>query len=537
MMHGLRTLAILLLSAGLSACGALGGLLPSVTSPQDAPPAANTSSSAKDAGAPLSDAVESASSGVADTASLAAALDTLDQARAGQITLAQAWPLALENDPSWLAATSARQATDTFRAQGLAGLLPQIRAGYSRSRIDGLQRQPWLFDLIRETPLEYDSQSTYVQLQQPVFDLGRYNTWRWAKARADQGAADWQAARQDLAARLSDAWVAVLGARDTLDLRQALAESLTVQLQGQEALFKYNEGSIIDAQQTRARLETAKADVFSAQADLDVARETLQAILATPIGDGPGLRQPVAPEIGDRPRLSNQSDQPGSRDGTDAAPTPAPDPLTTIVETPLPALQPARLVDWLDMARVNNADIAASRARQHVAQADVSRAFSRHAPTLAFVATWSKADSENLSTLSQRTNTYALGLQLNMPLFSGGYDSALHAQTRAQARQADHELDATVEQTLADVMREYQNVTGGAERIQALESSAKAAAFTLQAARKTQQYGLGSNLDTLRMQDRLFNIRAQLDQARLDYLRARIALQAAAGVPLETVFE
>lgn len=311
----------------------------------------------------------------------------------------------------------------------------------------------------------------------------------------------------------------MLGARDAVELRQALADSLAEQLKGQEALFQHNEGSIVDAQQISSRLETARADAIRAQSGLEVAQLALQAMLGVPIGDGPGLRLLVGPQFS----------------ATGAAPVTATD-LTTIHPAVLPPLQPSQLVDWLDLARARNANIAAQRAGLRVAQADVTRAASRHAPTLAFVASWAKADSENLSSLSQRTNTYVLGLQLSLPLFSGGYDTALHAQARAQADQAGHALDASQEQALVDVMRHYQDVTGGAQRIRALESSAEAAALGLEATRKTHQFGLGSNLDTLRMQDRLFNVRAQLNRARLDYLHARIALLAAAGIPLDEIF-
>ena len=491
-----RCAAALALLASLSACSLFhdGSLRlpapdPDTQAPADAGPAPSPVAPADPATDP------------APGAGLSAALDRLDQTRARPLTLDQAWTLALSHDPTWLADTSARLSTDTFRAQGRAALLPQIQAGYTRNSIKGLQRQPGLFNLIRESELQYDSVSTYVQLQQPVFDAGRYFTWRWAQARADQGDAEWQAARQDLAGRLADAWVGVLGARDALRLRQSLADSLAEQAAAQQALFRHDEGSITDAQQTQARLATARADVIAAQADLDVAREALEAIVGVPIGDTPDARQPVA-----------------------------------VDEAPPQPLRPAQLVDWLDMARSSNADIAAQRARLRVAEAEVSRAASRHAPTLALIASWAKADSENLSSLSQRTNTYAVGLRLNLPLFSGGYDSALHAQTRAQARQASHTLDATLEDTLAAVMRHYQEVTGGAQRILALESSVESADLSLQAARKTYEYGQGSNLDVLRTQDRWFNVRSQLDQARLDHLRARIALQAAAGIPLETVF-
>ncbi|WP_323029571.1 TolC family protein [Castellaniella defragrans] len=475
-------------------------------------------------------------------ATLADALDRLDAARARSLTLAQAWPLALARDPAYQAAISARLAFGTFRDQGLALLLPQVQAGYSRSRINGLRRQPWLFGRTIESVLEYDSTSAYVQLQQPLLDAGRYASYRWANARADQGDADWAAARSDLALRLSKAWFQLLAAQSTVALREGLADSLEAQAAGQQALFAHSEGSITDARQIQARLANARADVIGARADLDVAQRALQAII------GVTDRSPVLSIAQDRtpadPAGRASTEAPGQTPAeapdlaAAAAAAEAPDqtPAAMPVFAP-PLLEPARLVDWLDQARARNTQIDADQAKVRVAEADVWRAASRHAPTLNLVAAWAKADSENLSTLSQRTNTYVLGLQLNVPIFSGGYDSALHAQTRDQARQAAHTLDATVERTLVEVTRQYSNVTGGEERIRALESAVRAGRSSLAAARKVYRHGLGSILDLLRKQDYLFQARAQLIQARLDYLQARVALEVAAGRDLAEVFE
>ncbi|MBB6084090.1 TolC family protein [Castellaniella defragrans] len=487
----------------------------------------------KGGGAPSSEPTPAApapAAGPRTGATLADALDRMDAARARGLTLAQAWPLALARDPTYQAALSARLGFDTFRAQGLALLLPQVQAGYSRSRINGLRRQPWLFGRTIESVLEYDSTSAYVQLQQPLLDAGRYASYRWAHARADQGDADWAAARSDLAQRLSKAWFQLLAARSTVALREGLADSLEAQAAGQQALYTHSEGSIIDAQQIQARLASARADVISARADLDVAQRALQAII------GVTDRPPASPFAWDQASAEASDRVPGQT--SDRTPAEAPDQAAAeLTAFAPPPLEPARLVDWLDLARAHNTQIDADQAKVRVAEADVWRAASRHAPTLNLVAAWSNADSENLSTLSQRTNTYVLGLQLNVPIFSGGYDSALHAQTRDQARQAAHTLDATVESTLVEVTRQYSNVTGGEERIRALESAVRSGRASLAATRKVYQHGHGSILDMLRKQDNLFQTRAQLIQAQLDYLQARIALEVAAGRDLAEVFE
>lgn len=422
------------------------------------------------------------------------------------LALNQAWELAQTHDAGYQAAISAREAAKTQIAQGRSQLLPQIAAGYSRSRFKGLQRQASPFGGMTEGHLKYDSDTRYVQLQQPVFNIGSIAGYRLGKALARQGEADWMTARSELALRLADIWFEALTAQARLAVHEVLATSLAKQLKAQQSLYEHAEGSKVDVHQTRARLDNAKADIIAAQAHLAVALRSLASIV------GHDAAQ-QAIHTGPFFRLADD-DNP----------------------FPLPALQPAELLAWLDRARTHNADIAARQAHVQVANARVMQTASRHAPTLNFIASWAKADSENLSLLSRETNTYMAGLQLNVPIYSGGYDTALHSQSRDEARQASHELHASLQETLVQVKNYYQEIMGGAKRIRALEDSVATGQESLYAAQQAFEYGVGSNLDLLRKQDTLFETRLKLIEAMRDYLQARIGLQVSVGQDPEHVF-
>src|SRR5690606_6693259 len=84
------------------------------------------------------------------------------------VDLERAWQLVQENDASFQAAVSAREAAETQRAQGRSALLPKVRAGYSRSQIKGTRTQPNIFGRRVQSELSYDSQNAYIQLEQPL---------------------------------------------------------------------------------------------------------------------------------------------------------------------------------------------------------------------------------------------------------------------------------------------------------------------------------------------------------------------------------
>src|SRR5690606_29765752 len=127
----------------------------------------------------------------------------------------------------------------------------------------------------------------------------------------------------------------------------------------------------------------------------------------------------------------------------------------------------------------------------------------------------SDADSENIDVLSQQTNTYVVGVQVSIPIFSGGYNNANRAQAHAFRRQAAAQLNAEEELTAAEVTRQYSAVLAGESRIRALRTAVRSAQLNMEGALKGYEYGVISNTDVLRAQDNLF-------QARHDLIRAKL---------------
>src|SRR3546814_2976841 len=86
-------------------------------------------------------------------------------------------------------------------------------------------------------------------------------------------------------------------------------------------------------------------------------------------------------------------------------------PRSTRTDTLFPYTTLFRSLDeWLRRARVNNPSARAAREAVSVAQAELDQAKSEYWPTVSLVASYSNADSENLSTLSQRSNTFMVGI-------------------------------------------------------------------------------------------------------------------------------
>lgn len=410
--------------------------------------------------------------------------------------LSRAWRFMLLYDHTYQAAISERAATQTEFNQGRAGLFPQIQLSYSRSKLSGNRSQLNSLGQWVSSELDYDSSNGYVQLRQPLLNYGVYANYRHGSALAQQGNALFYVRHEEAGLRLAHAYFNVLLAHDDLALQESLTASLEDMAKTLEARYRKSEGTRTDVQETQARLALARAEVIDAQNQLVLTTRELQALLSVPPRHIAALR-----------------------------------PDFRLVPLSL------ELDDWLARARVNNTRVRAAEEAVNVADAEVKQAESRYLPTMDLVASYGKADSENLSSLSQRSNTFIIGIQVNIPIFTGGYTTANTARARLDRTRLQHELNAALEQAEAEVTRQYTSVQGGAERIRALEEAVKSSQLTLDSALKGFKLGAWSNVDVLQAQDNLYQAKYELAKARLEYLQARLGLAAAAGNLQGNVFD
>src|SRR5690606_13371799 len=128
------------------------------------------------------------------------------------------------------------------------------QAGYYRGVIRGTRNILDAPPSMANAELDYDSETTYIQLQQPLLNYGRYAEYRRGNALADSGEAQFQVKEHERFLALAETYFNVLLAQERLRLDESLAGSLARQAAAQEALYQKDEATRIDAQEVRARL-------------------------------------------------------------------------------------------------------------------------------------------------------------------------------------------------------------------------------------------------------------------------------------------
>ncbi|MBI5716779.1 MAG: TolC family outer membrane protein [Burkholderiales bacterium] len=418
-----------------------------------------------------------------------------EAARTGSVDLVASYQQALQHDARMRAADEALAAGREKAEQGRALLRPQVALTASLARLDERTSSSLPPALAGLVPSERTGQSHQVALQmtQPLYD---------AKARAEREQMIQQTslaeiqhrqARQDLMKRVSEAYLGVLLAEESLRVVRAEKAAVQMQRDRAQARFDVGRGRITEVQETQARYDGVLTREISTESTLAQRR----AQFAERTGaSGEVLRPLVA--------------------GFDPAP-PAPD----------------NLVAWQTQGLDQSARVLLKQGELAIAQAETGKWKLAARPTLDLVASYfDRGQHAGLagSLAGDGSRTASVGLQFNVPLYAGGGLDSRERETLARVRQAEQELTGARRDMRLEVQDAYLAVKTGVARIAALKQQLRSAETALEATTLGRDVGNRTELDVLDAQQRLFGAQLDLAQAHNEYLLGRVRLAAAAGV-------
>ncbi|HUG59854.1 MAG TPA: TolC family outer membrane protein [Candidimonas sp.] len=404
------------------------------------------------------------------------------------LTLSQAWQIAMQNDPTYHAAISEREAGQANRAIGRSGLLPQVNASLGRHKVRGTLEGPGTCGPSC-TDLDYMSRTNEIRATQTVFNWSRFAEYRQGQSRADYSLAVFDAKAESSAIDLVNRYFQTLLSYENVVLAKDKLQATEKQLTASQRRFDAGEGTIPEVRETLSRRDLARADLIKAGDKLIVAQRELQEMLGY-----------------------------------------APSQLTALKRNFMPQpLTPPTEESWLAMAMANNAEVHSAQQNLRISDQEIDRTFGGHLPTLDLVAARRKVDAETISTRDQSSTTTSIGILLALPIYSGGLVSAQVEQAEHNRERAAQELAATRERVAVEVTRQYQAVVTGAQRIDALVVAVKSSAEALKATKMGYLVGARTVLDVLDSEEQSYRSQLDLTQARLQYALARLMLAGVAG--------
>lgn len=403
---------------------------------------------------------------------------------AAALSLEEAYQAALKNDPTFRAAYYANEGGKESRILGRSGLLPSLSSSYSSNR-----NKADIFDGRSTRKPEYNSRAGNISLRQTIFNLDAIARYKQGAAQSLASAAQFDAKAQELILRVVSSYIEALFANDQRALVEAQRDMLLEHSKVNEKLFQKGEGTRTDMLETQARLDLAEAKVLEAKDAQLAALNTLAGIVGADIAALDSLR----PDFRVRPADATTFEQ------------------------------------WKALALERNPDLKADTFGLEVARQEVNKVRAGHMPRLDFVASYAKNDSETINTLDQKSTVRGIGLQLNIPLYSGGAVSAQTRQATATRERAKAELEAKTDKVLVDMRKEYDSVASSVARIDALVKAVDSAKLLMKATEQSIKGGVRINLDLLNAQEQLYTAQRDLAQARYTYLLGTLRLRASAG--------
>ena len=411
-------------------------------------------------------------------------------AQSSVMDLKQVYQAALEQDATIRASRAAADSGRERLPQARAGLLPQVSASAGRNNNNLDSTAPNILGTPVTTNDQYFSDNRTVQLRQPLINMQRWQQFQQAKSVVEEVEANLDRDLQNLVVRVSGAYFEALMADEQLDLVLAQNKTYTALVDAAKKGLAAGSGTRTDIDDAQSRLDMASAQELEARQNQDLARRQLQLL----------VNQPVA----------------------------------QIAKLNVAALQlsppvPANLDEWTQKAEQASPEVRAMQARLDAARREVSKAQAGHLPTLDAVAQWSNSGSENITRVNSRYENKTIGLQLNIPLYSGGYVNSTIRQAVAEQTRAEESLEALRRDLGVRVHKEYRGVSEGVMRVRALEQAARSAEQMMKSTQMSLVAGSRTQLDVLNAQQQYTLALRDLAQARMVYLLSKVRLASLVG--------
>lgn len=330
-----------------------------------------------------------------------------------------------------------------------------------------------------------------LRAEYPLYDALRSGSAKQLNKQAALAEVQLVAESQQLMLRVAQAYFDVLLAKDNLATLKSQRAAVAEALASAKARFAEGDVAVIDTHETQARYDLLASQVLEAESNLQLTREAL--------GDVTGNRDAALAAL------------PGKVD--------------------FQRYVSGDMQSWLTRAQSNHPQVYAQQLAQEIAQAETGKFKDRYSPTVNLVA---QAGGERLQGLGNGdadiTNRQAsLGVQVTVPLYSGGMRDARYQEAVALEEKALSQTDAARQRAARDARSAWMAVTVGQGQVKALEQAVRSAEIKLDSTKLGRDVGDRTTLDVLNSEQELHNTRLALARGRYQVLQALLNLSASAG--------
>lgn len=373
--------------------------------------------------------------------------------------------------------------------QALSKLLPQVMAignlswnDFTQAETNPLTRQT------RNVNSQYEGTRGIIQARQALFDLPSFLRMQGADATVQQTEQELEAARMAITADLIDRYFAVLQAADEMGYLQGEKELTSGEMKRIRSMYERQMAMVTDLYEVEAyyqTLETREIEVANAKA---VALEKLRETAGIAVPDVAPLARDSLPDV------PGQSEQ------------------------------------WVREAEQKHPALLALQHAIEAASKLIDSARAEHLPQLSLQLSQTYADNGGFDNRQlPRYNVGTVGLQLNVPIYSGGGIEAAARDATARYYLAMERQTEKRREIERETRTAYLNAKTGHARVDSTGREVLAREKARAAQEKSYELGIATIVALLESKKNLLKSRFEQAQARYDYVRALVALRLWGG--------
>ncbi len=400
--------------------------------------------------------------------------------------LTSIYSLAERNDPNYQQVISKHRAVLESRPQARSQLLPSldITANTKRNNQDITSSSTFGSD----GEIDFNSHGYSLNLSQPLFHRDRFIALSQADSEIKESEAKLAKAQQDLIISVSESYFNVLRSIDNLEFAEIEVESLSRQLEQANQRFEVGLSAITDVQEAKAGYDLAVAQKIQAINGIDNAKEEMRELTGEYIDEFDGLGENI-----------------------------------TLIKP-----VPEDINNWADLSIEQNLDISAANFSLETARKEIKKQHAGHLPTVDIVASHGY-DSTGGRFGSTRTDRSSIGLELNVPIYSGGFVSSKTREAHEQYNFAMHYLEKARRTAQRNTREAYLGVISGISQVNALKQAVISSETALTATEAGFEVGTRTAVDVVASQRATSKARRDYSNAKYNYILNTLKLKRSAG--------
>lgn len=397
---------------------------------------------------------------------------------------------AVDNNADLAAAQADYLARKEAVPQARSGLLPQINAGAdvgnSRTSLD-----------TPNVTLNRSSQVIQATLSQPLFRADRWFQLKAAENTTEQAQLEFSATQQQLILQSAENYFGVLRAQDNLAASKAEEAAFKRQLDQSNERFDVGLSDKTDVLESQASYDTARANRLVAEQRVDDAFQALVTLTNREYSSIEGILHSMP------------------------------------IVVPIPNDAKA----WVDTSVQQNLRLQASNYAVDAAEETLRQRKAGHLPTVDAVAQYQKGDNDALGFTNSPGDTHygkwvdqsSIGLQLNVPIYSGGLTSSQVRESYQRLNQSEQLRESQRRQVVQDARNQHRAVNTDVETVKARRQAIISNQSSLEATEIGYQVGTRNIVDVLDAQRSLYNSVRDYNNSRYDYILDNLRLKQTAG--------